>query len=56
MSDDSGYSDDSSDSGCLTTRSGGSRGPADLSVLRRAMRWETFALVAILVILAMVAS
>jgi hypothetical protein len=55
VSDDSGNADDSSDSG-FATRGGGSGGSADLSVLRRAMRWETFALVAILVILTVVAS
>lgn len=55
MSDDSGYGDDGADSGSPARR-GGSGGSVDLSVLRRAMRWETFALVVILVILAVVAS
>ncbi|MGY5128963.1 hypothetical protein [Streptomyces nigrescens] len=54
MSDDgdNGSSDDSGFSP-LSSRSGESRGG---NVLRRAMRWETLALVAFLVILAAVAS
>ncbi|BCK66400.1 hypothetical protein Srufu_003530 [Streptomyces libani subsp. rufus] len=56
MSDDSGYGDDGSDSGSAT-RSGGRSGSfPDLSVLRRAMRWETFALLAALLILVTLAS
>lgn len=56
MSDDSGYGDDGSDSGCATRGGGGSGSFSDLSVLRRAMRWETFALLAALLILMALAS
>ncbi|MFE1177098.1 hypothetical protein [Streptomyces sp. NPDC058773] len=58
MSDggDSGHSDDSSDSGPSVLGHGRSGSSLDLGVLRRAMRWETFALLALLVILAAVAS
>ncbi|MEU8779995.1 hypothetical protein [Streptomyces sp. NPDC048637] len=60
MSDsgDSGNSDDSSDSGYSMPSSGSGRSgrSLDSNVLQRAMRWETFALVAFLVILAVVAS
>lgn len=55
-----GVSDDgdngTSDDGGYSTLRGGSGGSSDLNVLRRAMRWETFALVAFLVVLAIVAS
>ncbi|MEW9516339.1 hypothetical protein [Streptomyces tubercidicus] len=60
MSDDGGNSDDSSDSGYVSRGGGGggsgSGSVLDLSVLRRAMRWETFAVLAILVIVAAAAS
>ncbi|WP_406482575.1 hypothetical protein [Streptomyces platensis] len=56
MSDDGGNGDDGSDSGYATRGGGGSGSFPDLSVLRRAMRWETFALLAALVILVAVAS
>ncbi|GAA2605144.1 hypothetical protein ACWCO0_35940 [Streptomyces tubercidicus] len=55
MSDDSGNSD-SSDDGVFSTRGSGSGGSSDLSVLRRAMRWETLVILLILVILTVVAS
>ncbi|MFF3542806.1 hypothetical protein ACFYXD_13240 [Streptomyces platensis] len=55
MSDDSGTSD-GSDYGVCSTRGGGSGGSSDLSVLRRAMRWETFVILLVLVILTVVAS
>ncbi|AWN31410.1 hypothetical protein [Streptomyces sp. NEAU-S7GS2] len=48
--------DGTSDDGGYSPLRGGSGGSSDLNVLRRAMRWETFALVAFLVILAIVAS
>ncbi|MEU8914243.1 MULTISPECIES: hypothetical protein [Streptomyces] len=54
MSDD-GNNGTSDDGGYSPLRSG-SGNSSDLNVLRRAMRWETFALVAFLVILAIVAS
>ncbi|GAA5615673.1 hypothetical protein Spla01_06890 [Streptomyces platensis] len=56
MSDDSGCDDDGSDSGSATRGGGGSGSFPDLSVLRRAMRWETFALLAVLLILVTLAS
>ncbi|MEU8996397.1 hypothetical protein ACGFSD_33205 [Streptomyces caniferus] len=57
MSDggDSDYGDDGSDSGS-SVLSGRSTGSPDLSVLRRAMRWETFAILVILVVIAAAAS
>ncbi|MFI1158980.1 hypothetical protein [Streptomyces sioyaensis] len=54
-SGDGGYGGDSSDSGSAWQPSRSSSAP-DWRVLRRAMRWETFALVLFLVILAAVAS
>lgn len=50
MSDDSGS--DSGSSGSWPSRSHSS--PLSLGVIRRAMRWETFAVAALLVVLALV--
>ncbi|MFJ9467792.1 hypothetical protein [Streptomyces caniferus] len=57
MSDggDGDYGDNGPDSGS-SVLSGRSTGSPDLSVLRRAMRWETLAILAILVVVAAVAS
>ncbi|MGW7574870.1 hypothetical protein [Streptomyces sp. NPDC054765] len=54
-SGDGGQGDDGSDSGSSSS-SGRTSRPLDWSVLLRAMRWETFALVLILVVLAAAAS
>ncbi|QTZ95486.1 hypothetical protein [Streptomyces auratus] len=53
---DGGYGGDSYDSGPAWQPSRSSSGASDWGVLRRAMRWETFALVLFLVVLAVVAS
>ncbi|MFC9229711.1 hypothetical protein ACFTZI_12215 [Streptomyces decoyicus] len=50
-SGDSGYGDDG-----MSSRSSSSSSLPSTSVLRRAMRWETFALVLFLVVLAAIAS
>ncbi|MET7799229.1 hypothetical protein [Streptomyces decoyicus] len=50
-SGDSGYGDDG-----MSSRSSSPSGLPSASVLRRAMRWETFALVVFLVVLAAMAS
>lgn len=57
MSDggDSDYGDNGSDSGSSVLKGRSSDSP-DLSVLRRAMRWETFAILVILVVFAAAAS
>ncbi|MFI9075444.1 hypothetical protein ACIGW8_02870 [Streptomyces sioyaensis] len=53
---DGGYGGDGYDSGSAWQPSRSSIGASDWGVLRRAMRWETFALVLFLVVLAAVAS
>ncbi len=50
-SGDSGYGDDG-----MSSRSSSSSSLPSVSVLRRAMRWETFALVVFLVVVAAIAS
>ncbi|MFI9259442.1 hypothetical protein ACIGT4_17310 [Streptomyces sioyaensis] len=55
-SGDGGYGGDSSDSGLPWQPSRRSSSAPDWGVLRRAMRWETFALVLFLVVLAALAS
>ncbi|MEU5016201.1 hypothetical protein AB0G60_02050 [Streptomyces angustmyceticus] len=57
MSDDgdSGYDDGGAQSGSSVLH-GRSANSTDLSVLRRAMRWETLAILVILVVLAAAAS